>query len=192
MSDRTAPTTTGGPIDSAGALRERGAADLAHPGGDLLSHLERTAERLRSWGAAPELVTAGQWHAAYATEGFPTALFQLHERPVVAATIGEHAEAIVYRYCSCDRRFVYGRIGGSKPVEFLDRFTGMLEAVDEPGDRAFAELTVANELDVMVHSDSFRRERGPQLIARFETWSAVLSPAACDAVRDILDPGPSE
>ena len=55
-------------------LAERGAAQVAHPGGNLLEHLARTAARLQSWGAAPELVAAGACHAAYGTAGFPSAL----------------------------------------------------------------------------------------------------------------------
>jgi hypothetical protein len=32
-------------------LRERGAREIRHPGGDLLSHLLRTLRLLREWGA---------------------------------------------------------------------------------------------------------------------------------------------
>jgi hypothetical protein len=169
-------------------LRTRGAAELAHPGGDLLSHLARTADRLERWGASEVLVRAGQWHAAYGTEGFEAALFGLDERDVVADEIGEEAEAIVYRYGSCDRRFAYPQIGRERPVRFRDRFTRSIEIGDEAAVRAFAELTVANELDVVAHSEAFRRQHGPGMAARFLTWSEVLTAAACADVRALLEP----
>jgi hypothetical protein len=159
-------------------LRERGAATLEHPGGDLLSHLVRTSERLQRWGAPAALVAAGRWHAAYGTEGFDTALFGVDERSVVSAEIGPEAEAIVYQYGSCDRRFVYGQMGGTEPVRFRDRFTGAVVPLDEEDVRSLAELTVANELDVIEHSESFRRAHGRAIADRFLTWSKRLSPAA--------------
>jgi hypothetical protein len=167
-------------------LRERGADTLDHPGGTLLAHLVRTGERLKRSGAAPVLVTAGRWHAAYGTDGFATALFDLDERALVAREIGEEAEAIVYRYGSCDRRFVYPQIGGQEPVQFRDRFTGTLSTVNDPALRLFAELTVANEVDVLAHSESFRQTLGPAIAERFLTWSRLLSPAACADLQAVL------
>jgi hypothetical protein len=160
-------------------LRERGAADLDHPGGDLLSHLVRTAARLERWGAQEELVRAGRWHAAYGTDGFPTALFSLDERALVVDEIGDTAEAIVYRYGSCDRRFVYPQIGGGETVRFRDRFTRAVERTDKRAVRTFVELTVANELDVVAHSTTLRREHGSQMAAQLGAWSPMLSAAAC-------------
>ena len=98
-------------------LSERGAGQVAHPGGTLLEHVRRTAARLRSWGAAPELVAAGACHAAYGTEAFPTALVAPSERGWLRARIGDHAESIVYAYCASDR---------TKPPNDAqrDRFTG--------------------------------------------------------------------
>jgi hypothetical protein len=169
-------------------LRDRGAARIEHPGGDLLSHLVRTASRLERWGASAALVRAGLWHAAYGTDGFAAALFGLAERSVVVAEIGEEAEAIVYRYGSCDRGFVYGRIGREQPVRFRDRFTGATESAGEREVRNFAELTVANELDVIAHSASIRRVHGPALAEHFRAWSELLTPAACTDVATMLDP----
>jgi hypothetical protein len=167
-------------------LRERGAATLEHPGGDLLSHLARTGDRLKGWGASPVLVTSGRWHAAYGTDGFPTALFDLGERALVAGVIGEEAEAIVYRYGSCNRRFVYPQMGREQPVQFRDRFTGAVSTFDEDELRLFAELTVANEIDVLIHSESFRQSHGPAIADRFLTWSELLSLAACADLQEVL------
>jgi hypothetical protein len=165
--------------DAMRALRERGAAELEHPGGDLLSHLARTAGRLERWGAPEALVRAGRWHAAYGTEGFGAALFSLDERRLIVGEIGDEAEAIVYRYGSCDRGFVYPQIGRQDPVRFRDRFSGATASADAPAVQAFALLTVANELDVVEHSERFRRDHGPALAALFGTWSGVLTPEAC-------------
>jgi hypothetical protein len=71
------------------ALTARGADGVEHPGGTLLAHLIRTAERLQAWGSSEELVLAGLSHAAYGTDGVDVALFGLHERSVVASLVGE-------------------------------------------------------------------------------------------------------
>jgi hypothetical protein len=171
-------------------LRERGAAEIEHPGGTLLAHLLRTGARLEAWGAPEALVVAGQWHAAYGTDGFATALFGLDERRLVAETIGEEAEAIVYRYGSCDRRFVYPQIGREPKVTFRDRFTGGVETATEPDVRAFAELTVANELDVLAHRASFRYKHGRAIGDLFTAWSRLLSTEGAAAARTEV-PGPA-
>jgi hypothetical protein len=167
-------------------LRERGAAHVDHPGGDLLSHLMRTGARLARWGASRELVLAGQWHAAYGTDGFATALFELDERSLVVDAIGEAAESIVYTYGSCDRGFAYRQIGRGTPVSFRDRFTGAIETLDGQRLHQFAELTVANELDVVAHSETFKRDDGPAVAARFGAWVSLLSAAACADVGELL------
>lgn len=146
-------------------LAERGAAEIAHPGGTLLEHVQRMAARLQSWGAAPELVAAGACHAAYGTAGFPTALVALSERAWLRERIGEHAEAIVYAYCADDRSALR-----------RDRFTGESLCLPAWLRRALAELTAANELDVAEHVDpeAMRRDIGTS----FRSLGAWLSPAA--------------
>jgi hypothetical protein len=167
------------------ALGERGAATLEHPGGTLLAHLVRTSDLLEAWGSPPELVLAGAAHAAYGTDGFPTALFGLDERDTVASLVGAPAEAIVNRYCRCDRRATYPSIGTGGDVAFVDRLTGAVEVVAPDDVRAFAELTVANELDVLRHSEAVRREHGPALAALFARWTDVIGPAARNAVETL-------
>ena len=136
------------------------------------------------------MIVAGCWHAAYGTEGFPTALFELDERELVAGTIGGEAEAIVYRYCSCDRRFAYSQIGREPMVSFRDRFTGREDAVGEADVRSFAELTVANELDVLAYNPTFRIEHGRAIGDLFASWAATISDAACaDARAELMIDG---
>ena len=171
-------------------LVSRGAPAIDHPGGDLLTHLVRTSESLRSWGAPPELVVAGLTHAAYGTDGFDVALFSLTERGIVAAAIGARAEAIVYRYASCDRAFAYPQIGRRTGVAFRDRFTMTVEHVPHDDVRAFAELTLANELDLVRHSESFRRTYGPALRSLFARWKCVVHESAYEDYERLLGDGP--
>jgi pimeloyl-ACP methyl ester carboxylesterase len=124
-------------------LRVRGAADVVHPGGRLLPHLERTARRLQRWGASDELVRAGLCHAAYGTHGFPLPLLELGERELLREPLGDRAESIVYAYCAYDRD-----AGGLDTGYVRDRFTGECWMPSASMRRDLAELTAANELDV--------------------------------------------
>lgn len=172
-------------VEVVAVLAERGAARIAHPGGNLLDHLMRTAQMLRSWRAPDELVMAGLAHAAYGTDGFAVALFALDERDVVAQSVGEQAEAIIYRYASCDRAFTLPKIGRPAEAAFRDRFTGEVDAPDAASVKQFAELTMANELDLLRHSETFRHEHGPAIAALFASWRDFVSQAAYRAFLDV-------
>jgi hypothetical protein len=128
-------------------LRARGADRIVHPGGTLLAHLSRTAQRLESWGASPALVAAGLCHAAYGTRAFQTALYNLTERELLRSQIGDEAEAIVYAYCAWDRTANDLHAG-----ELRDRFSGEYTLASERLLRQLCELSVANELDVAEHA----------------------------------------
>lgn len=173
------------------ALRARGADTLEHPGGVLLDHLVRVSERLRSWGAPAAVVLAGLAHAAYGTDGFAAALFDRGERDRLAELIGRDGERLVHLYASSDRSRSYVAIT-SGASELHDRFTGSVLAVSEEDLRAFVELTVANEVDVVRHSDRLRALHGDGLRALFEQWRPLLSPAAVDDCLAVLggDAGP--
>jgi hypothetical protein len=125
-----------------------GAASIAHPGGDLLTHLIRTEKILRSWGAGADICRAGLAHAFYGTAGFPVSLVPLSSRPIVRSVLGDRAEAIVYRYCSCDRSATYAALA-SPPVLFTDRYAGSSCVLDDDEMHAFAIITIANELDLV-------------------------------------------
>ncbi|POM26833.1 hypothetical protein BTM25_12410 [Actinomadura rubteroloni] len=154
-------------------LAERGAGTVPHPGGTLAAHLDRVHATLTAWGARPELRLAGLCHAFYGTDGFPRALGRRDE---LAPVIGPDAEALVYFYASCDRAFSYPRLvdGGT----FRDRFTGAVSVPDTAARRDFAELTVANELDVLRHADF----DGAELLALFAAWTPLLGEDARRAV----------
>lgn len=168
-----------------GWLAERGAGGIPHPGGTLLAHLERVHTRLGRWGARPALRLAGLCHAYYGTDGFATALGDVARRDELAGVIGEEAEQLVYFYASCDRGFSYPQLAGQAGV-FLDRFTGAQARPALAQRRDFAELTVANELDIVEVNPDVRVRYGPGLLRLFTSWRELLSEPAWQAVRTTL------
>lgn len=161
-------------------LQAAGAGSLAHPGGTLLDHLRRVQLLLDEWGAALEVQLAGLCHACYGTDGFPVALLDIAQRPCLVKVIGAEAEALVYLYGSCDRARTYPQLG--KPVvELQDRFTGQTTIPEQVSMRAFAEITAANELDVIRHNQTIATEHGPALDQLFSRSHRLLSPPAREA-----------
>jgi hypothetical protein len=162
-------------------LLARGALDVDHPGGNLLTHLRRTHDTLLRWGARPALRLAGLAHAAYGTDGFPQSLIGVTARPNLMLLIGSEAEEIVYTYGSCDRAFSYPTLSNGLP-RMRDRFTG---TVSQPGlqlVRDFVELTIANELDVLAHNEDLRTQYGDSLHNLFTACSVHASGPANAAV----------
>ena len=161
-------------------LVSRGANEVPHPGGTLLAHLERVHALLGEWGAKPAVRLAGLCHAYYGTDGFPTALGDVSQRKELAAIAGEETERLVYFYGSCDRGFSYPHL--SEPAgPFKDRFTGTVIFPPLPLRQDFAELTVANELDVMRVNADMRAQYGPGLLRLFTSWRKLLSAPAWHA-----------
>jgi hypothetical protein len=135
-------------------LVERGADQIGHAGGSLLEHLTRTSERLADWGASDELQTVGLAHAFYGTDGFSERLLDLSQRDVLRAAAGDAVEAQVYQYASCGRDRTYPHLTDRPDVRFHDRFAGTETALPATSLRGFAELTAANELDVVLHLET--------------------------------------
>ncbi|MGW0422238.1 DUF6817 domain-containing protein [Streptomyces sp. NPDC003015] len=156
-------------------LRRLGADRTPHPGGTLLTHLERVRIQLALWDARPALRLAGLCHAFYGTDGFPTALLPLDRRTELASVIGPDAEAIVHFYASCDRKATYPHL--LEPL-FRDRFTGRTYIPDPLLRRDFAELTAANELDLARRDPAFREQWGPELLALLTRFRPLLSQLA--------------
>ncbi|MET9374397.1 DUF6817 domain-containing protein [Streptomyces sp. NPDC002992] len=166
-------------------LITRGADTLAHPGGTLLAHLDRVEARLAAWGAREELRLAGLCHAFYGTDGFAEHLLPLESRDVLKAAIGAEAEELVYVYASCDRDFSYAGIG-QDGGPFRDRFTGETFAPTARQRKDFAELTAANELDVLRENRALRSRYGGGLLKLFTRWRPLLSEAAFTEARETL------
>jgi hypothetical protein len=164
-------------------LRERGADTLAHPGGTLLAHLRRVADLLARWGADADVQAAGLGHAVYGTDGFDHPLVDWTDRGVVAALAGGRAEAVIYLYGGCDRAATYPRLG-NQPALFRDRFSGREYVAEDRELRAFCEITVANELDVMAHNADLAVEARPSLrhfVARTLDFLSPPARHACQA-----------
>lgn len=172
-------------------LVAHGATELAHPGGTLLAHLQRTHRLLVAWEAPRPLALAGLCHAIYGTDGFPHPLVEPTRRDIVVDLVGAEAEAIVHRYATCDRATVDPQLGRRRPVAFRDRFTGVTTPLDGAELRSFAELTVANELDVLDHHVALTQDGRAVLSELVTRCRALVSPAAAAAIRAaFLDAGP--
>lgn len=128
-------------------LRDLGAGQADHPGGNLLDHLRRVHEQVAGWGGSRRARLAALCHATYGTDGFPHPLLPLDRRSRLQAAIGNEAEALVYLYDACDRSKTYAHLG-TTPLPLTDRFTGQVVALADTDLTDFALLTIANELDV--------------------------------------------
>ncbi|MFF1284554.1 DUF6817 domain-containing protein [Streptomyces sp. NPDC058299] len=168
-------------------LRAAGAEDIEHPGGTLLAHLRRVSALLASWDARPALQSAGLCHAFYGTDGFPVALLDLGRRAELVEAIGVEAEALVYFYASCDRKASYQGLTDSRGT-FVDRFTGTRTRPSPAARRDFAELTAANELDIVDVSPEVRARYGADLLDLFTRWRPLLSESAWGHCRSVLGP----
>ena len=165
-------------------LRERGAESIPHAGGSLYEHLGRVADRLSGHGAPEPERLAALTHAAYGTDGFAMALLDVVDRATLRDLIGAEAEELVYRYGGCDR----GRTWRALPSTGViwNRFTGNSAAPTPEGLRAFADLSIVNELDVYERSPEVAAKAGDYFRSVFPTWEPITSPAVLADARVVL------
>lgn len=156
-------------------LAELGAADFAHINGSLEEHFVGVHDMLKDWGSSAVLCDAGLFHAAYGTTHFTDVMIPLEQRELVADIIGAEAEAIVYRYCSCDRDKVWPRVGQAVPLPFEDRFTGETVMMPLPALKEFCELTAANELQIAAGDPAFREKNRPVFTSLFRRMRPYLT-----------------
>jgi pimeloyl-ACP methyl ester carboxylesterase len=161
-------------------LRTGGTDRIDHPGGTLADHLDRTGAVLEEWGAEPWVVDAGRMHAAYGTDGFPHPLPGVTPEKVVAA-VGARSERLIDLYCHCHRAHSYPTFLGAAPA-VIDRRDGARHALDRVQVRAFAELTVANELDVLARAPDLQERHGPALAKLFASWRPLVGQQARAAI----------
>lgn len=155
-------------------LHAHRAHEIDHFNGTLFDHLERTESLLRRWGCSEVVSLAGLCHAAYGTDGFPTALLELEERDLLSEAVGSDVEALKYLYGSCDRGFVHPRLGLGAGMDFRDRFTGRTSLPTRSQLRDFVDLTLANESDVGLVGP-VADEPPEWLVAMFEHFQHLAS-----------------
>lgn len=165
-------------------LRSRGAEDVAHPGGTLGGHLRRVQQRLSQLGAPEPVQLAGRAHAVYGTDGFTLSLLTLDERPMLAGIIGQEAEQLVYRYGACDRKRTWDALPDTRQVR--DRFTDACDELDTGELRAFADLSIVNEVDVAENSQEFLDRYGDYFRRLTAAWAPLLSPAVLADARRVF------
>ncbi|WP_229074732.1 DUF6817 domain-containing protein [Actinoplanes sp. DH11] len=171
-----------GDIDVRAWLRERGADTVKHPGGTLYQHLCRVEEQLGELGHGPAVRAAGLTHAAYGTDGFDLALVFWGSRDELRELVGEEAEELVYRYGSCDRERTWPRLPESHEV--ADRFTGEVTKLDGEELTAFIDLSLVNELDVIVRDRDLWDRNRAYFTKLFDGWIPMASePVAVEATK---------
>ncbi|GMQ48393.1 DUF6817 domain-containing protein [Vibrio sp. 10N] len=167
-------------------LKALGAGDFQHLNGSLEAHLKGTAQLLQQWQARDTVIDAGLFHAAYGTAGFNDNMVSLNQRRDIADVIGKEAESLVYLYCSCDRDVVFAQFGHQEKIMFRDRFTDARFELTEALAADFCEITVANELELVLADTSFKAKYGAELLELFVRMDRYLSQAACNAYRSAL------
>jgi hypothetical protein len=93
----------------------------------------------------------------------------------------------VYLYASCDRAFVYPELATVGPLRFRDRFTGETSLVGEDDAAVLAELTAANELDIVTVNPVWGAEIGPGLFTLMRSARHRLSESAWDGWVSTID-----
>lgn len=165
-------------------LRERGAEQIPHAGGSLYEHLNRVRDRLALHGLSEDEQLAGLTHAAYGTDGFPVVLLDVTERQRLREVIGPQAEALVYRYGGCDRNRTWRALPTTQTV--WSRFTGHAESPTPAELRAFADLSIVNELDVFERSEEIAARAGDYFRSVFPTWAPLASPSVMADCQRVL------
>lgn len=173
-------------------LADHGTATTPHLFGDLQTHLEGVEALVVAWGGDELVALAALGHATYGTDGFEPHLLEVNERNVLAAAIGEEAEAFVYFYAACDRDDFYPQLQdpatGVDDLRFRDRFTDAALPFDERRIRDFVDLTYANEVELAAASPGGPAEWTflADFCTRTERWA---SPSFFRGAMSVLSPG---
>jgi hypothetical protein len=99
----------------------------------------------------------------------------------VVAAVGARSERLIDLYCHCDRAHSYPTFLGAAPA-VSDRRDGARHALDRVQLHAIAELTVANELDVLAHASDLAERHGPALAKLFASWRPLVGQQARAAI----------
>ncbi len=124
-------------------------------------------------------------HAAYSTDGYDVALLSIDERSVLRDVIGAGAEELVYRYGATTRSSFYRQL--DQPlVVWTDRFTQTSVTLDAIDVAPLVELTVANELDVVLFAESLPEGYRESLLALLTRARGLMSDLASADVVAVL------
>jgi hypothetical protein len=107
----------------------------------------------------------------------------------VAGNFGPRAETWVYLYASCDREAVYPELGAPGPLRFRDRFTGRQATLPEEDAAVLAELTAANELDIVTVNPAWGAQMAPGLLDLLGAARHRLSEPVWEACASTLGGG---
>jgi hypothetical protein len=174
-------------LDVAGVLSlldQRGAGGIEHPGGTLLAHLIRVSHRLSRLSAVPGLQVVGLAHASYGTDRFRLALLDRSDRSVLRELIGSDAEQLVYRYAGCDRGRTWRPLAQTHRV--WSRFDGTSHTLDAAELRAFVDLCMVIELDILTHSPTLAAKHAGAFASLFNSWRDLASPAVLTEASTVL------
>lgn len=169
-------------------MKSRDADHTDHSEGDLLSHLQTTADLLKSWGNCDDVCLAGLCHAVYGTEGFKQSMLDVSQRDTLKDIIGPAAEALVYFYASAERNSFCPSITHG-PVAFRDRFTEEVFEPDEQMLRDCLELMLANDVEIARRFEQFKTYTQPYNSELFTRCKGYVSEAGFQSMCDVYDVG---
>ena len=153
--------------DALTELIDLGVENFKHINGNLLSHLKGTQELLAKWGNREALYSAGLYHAVYGTQGFKKQA--TNDRTKIINTIGEEAEKIVFYFSTCDREHFYSQIGNPE-MEHRNRLNGETEVLSDSMLKDLLELTLANELEILMKLPFSIPKKWRTLFDKFENY----------------------
>ena len=175
-------------MSAADATREwlltKGAEKVGHAGGSLYDHLCRVHDRVADLGGDADLRLAALAHAAYGTDGFGVTLLDVADRAELRALIGGQAEEQVYRYGGCDRGRTWRALGETGLI--WSRFTGHVESPTAGELRAFADLSIVNEMDVAERDPVIAEKHGDYFRSVFAGWADLASAAVIAEAEKVL------
>ena len=112
-------------------------------------------------------------------------LLDVADRATLRAVVGARAEEQVYRYGGCDRGRTWRALHETQMIR--SRFTGHVEAPTRADLRAFVDLSIVNELDVVEQDAEIASKYGDYFRSIFATWADLASPAVIADARRVLD-----
>lgn len=158
-----------------------------HINENLLEHLRATHDLLSEWDNPTSICMAGLYHAVYGTDGFPTQLVPLNNRRDISSIIGTDAEELVYFYGACDRQYTYHHLINSPTLSYRDRFTDQKRIPSQVQFSAFCELTLANELQIVMANSDLLEQYHEFYVTLFTKIEGFVSKAAYRTYEDVFN-----